>query len=202
VSDLVRNHLKKSYFIEFSNEKDWFSYYGDDQRSGSVLDALDYYEKTSNIYKAGKAYEYAKTRGLVGKEEIDVQAYVNLRVSERMLEDFLEFNLQLIEDGLTLVGRQYPTLIGPIDLLARDKSRRFMVIELKKGRAADKVFGQLQRYRGFIRKEVSPPKLEVRGAIVAREIDRKLKNAFNAQRSPLLQLFQFEFQGKVEQINY
>jgi hypothetical protein len=199
-ADLARTHSLKAYWVEYSHLKDWFSFYGDNQRTGSVLDALDYYEKTSNVVQAGQAYAVARQRGLI-KEPLEVQDYVSLRIKERMLEDFLELNLHLLEDGLSLVGRQYPTLIGPIDLLARDRSKRYMVIELKKGKAADKVFGQMQRYCGFIKKELSPPDRDVRGAIVAREIDRKLKYAFHATSSKLLQLFRFEFQGKVEEIS-
>jgi len=100
------------------------------------------------------------------------------------------------------VGRQYPTLIGPIDLLARDRQKRYMVIELKKGKASDRVFGQLQRYRGYIKKELVPKNRDVRGAIVAQEIDNKLKYAFRAESSKNLQLFRFQFQGRVEEIQY
>jgi hypothetical protein len=199
VQELALKQASRSYYTAFDNAKDWFSFYGDEKRTGSILDALDYYEKTTKIVEAGQAYSEAKRRGLVkGRETIN--EYVNLRIKEKMLEDFLELNLHLLEDGLTLVGRQYPTLVGPIDLLARDRSKRYMVIELKKGKASDRVFGQMNRYRGFIQEELSPRKREVRGAIVAQEIDNKLKYAFRGQRSRLLQLFRFEFQGKVDEV--
>jgi len=200
--DIARSHGRSSYFIDFSNQKDWFSYYGDDKRTGSVKDALEYYEKTSNVVQAGQAFVEARNRGLI-KDKVDFKNYVSLRIRERMLEDFLEYNLHRLEDGMELVKRQHPTLVGPIDLLARDKKKRYVVIELKKGRASDKVVGQLQRYRGYIKNELSKSGKDVRGMVVAREIDNKLKYAFRGADSPgLLQLFKFDFLADINEVHY
>ena len=50
-----------------------------------------------------------------------------------------------------LVGQQYPSDTGPLDILAISKDRKeFLVIELKKGRASDVVVGEIQRYMGFV----------------------------------------------------
>jgi RecB family endonuclease NucS len=67
-------------------------------------------------------------------------------VSEKAVEDYLENHLDVIGSKigrkLTLVGRQYSTTVGPIDLLTVDtKTGDYVVIELKKGRSADKVYG-------------------------------------------------------------
>jgi RecB family endonuclease NucS len=53
----------------------------------------------------------------------------------------------------------------------------YVVIELKKGRSADKVYGQCSRYMGWVRKNLAPKAASVRGVIVARKIDDKLKAA-------------------------
>lgn len=75
---------------------------------------------------------------------------------EKHLEDFLLENWQatdlaktynIYEEDGDIVGKQYPTDAGPIDILAvsKDKSE-LLVIELKKGRASDGVVGQILRY--------------------------------------------------------
>jgi RecB family endonuclease NucS len=104
-------------------------------------------------------------------------------VSEKAVEDYLENHLEVIGSKigakLKLVGRQYSTTVGPIDLLAIDtKTADYIVIELKKGRSADKVYGQCSRYM-------------VHGVIVARQIDAKLKAARDAHDTKV-HLIEFE----------
>lgn len=49
------------------------------------------------------------------------------------------------EDG-QLVGQQYPSDTGPIDILAISKDKKeLLVVELKRGRVSDVVVGQIQR---------------------------------------------------------
>ncbi len=107
---------------------------------------------------------------------------------EKELENFLVANWNSTELGQThdlykdeassQGGQQYPTSVGPIDLLAvkKDKSE-YLVIELKRGRASDVVIGQIQRYMGFIAKEVAEEGQKVRGLIIALEDDPKLQYA-------------------------
>jgi len=133
------------------------------------------------------------------RKPLDIAEYATLRFREKMLEDFLELNLNLLEKGLKLIQRQYPTLIGPIDILAIDSKKHYVVIELKKGKASDKVMGQLHRYIGYIEEEKSKGKY-VRGTIVSQGIDNKLKYAFKASKNPHLQLFKLQFTGKAEKI--
>lgn len=114
-----------------------------------------------------------------------VREFRHMIVSERMLEDYLEKHLEVIGEeigkDLRLIGRQYSTPVGSIDLLARDAGAGdWLVIELKKGRAADKVFGQCSRYMGWVRSNLGDGDEAVHGAIVAREIDDKLKAARDA----------------------
>jgi len=100
---------------------------------------------------------------------------------ERLLEDFLEANLEQIEKGLTLYqddkgipGRQYPTDIGTIDLLCIDKNKKFVVIEIKKEKGSDKTIGQITRYMGWVKQKLANNQ-EVRGIIVVHEVDERLE---------------------------
>ena len=53
--------------------------------------------------------------------------------SEGLLEGAIVKNPDLLEDGLTLIGRQTPTEGGPLDLLGVDKVGRLVLFELKRG---------------------------------------------------------------------
>ena len=70
-----------------------------------------------------------------------------------------------------------------------------MVIELKKGRAADKVFGQVCRYIGCIKENTAKKGEAVRGFIVGRQVDEKLKYATKAVPAGLVTLQVFDFKG-------
>jgi len=108
---------------------------------------------------------------------------------EKHLEDFLVKNWsQTIlskdydiysEDG-EIVGQQYPSDTGPIDILAVSKDgKELLVVELKKGRASDVVVGQVQRYMGYVKDELAEPGQTVRGVIIALEDDIKIQRALS-----------------------
>jgi RecB family endonuclease NucS len=124
--------------------------------------------------------------GQEGASKQEVRQFRDMMLSETKIEDYLETNLDYIGDAidsnLELVGRQYQTSVTRIDLLTRDKKTKdYVVIELKKGRSADKVYGQCSRYMGWVRKNLAEPEsVKVHGAIVAKEIDEKLKAARHA----------------------
>ena len=100
---------------------------------------------------------------------------------ERLVEDFLVSNLKHIEEGLELYqdekevpGRQYSTDIGTIDLLCRDKDKKFVVIEIKKEKGSDKTIGQITRYMGWVKQRLADNQ-DVRGIIIVHEVDEKLE---------------------------
>ena len=64
---------------------------------------------------------------------------------EAHLQELLAASPHAIEDGLTLVRREYPTAIGPIDLVCRDGSDTVVAIEVKRRGDIDGV-EQLARY--------------------------------------------------------
>jgi RecB family endonuclease NucS len=64
---------------------------------------------------------------------------------EAHLQELLAAAPDAIEEGLTLVRREYPTAIGPIDLLCRDREGGVVAIEVKRRGEIDGV-EQLGRY--------------------------------------------------------
>ncbi len=108
---------------------------------------------------------------------------------EKHLEDFLvknwnqtdlgkEFDIYQ-EDG-ELVGQQYPSDTGPIDILAISKDKKtLLVVELKKGRVSDTVVGQIQRYMGYVKDELAEPNQIVKGIIIGSEDDNKIRRALS-----------------------
>ena len=108
---------------------------------------------------------------------------------EKHLEDFLVQNWKQTELGKSydifeedgeMVGQQYQSDTGPIDILAISKDRQtLLVVELKKGRASDVVVGQIQRYMGYVKEELLESNQQVKGIIIALESDLKLKRALS-----------------------
>jgi restriction system protein len=108
---------------------------------------------------------------------------------EKHLEDFLVANWKstelsrtydIYEDEGEIVGQQYMTDTGPIDILAISKDRKeLLVIELKKGRVSDVVVGQIQRYMGYAKDELCEEGQTVKGLIIGLEDDNKLRRALS-----------------------
>ncbi|MCP4084292.1 MAG: endonuclease NucS [Actinomycetia bacterium] len=91
---------------------------------------------------------------------------------EAHLQELLASDPTSINDGLTLVRREFPTEIGPVDLLCRDTEGRAVAIEVKRRGEIDGV-EQLTRYLDFLNKD--PSLRPVRGMFVAQEIKPQAK---------------------------
>jgi len=86
---------------------------------------------------------------------------------EAHLQELLAADPTAILDGLRLVRREYPTDIGPVDLLCRDARGETVAIEVKRRGEIDGV-EQLTRYLEFLNRD--PLLHPVRGVFVAQEI--------------------------------
>jgi RecB family endonuclease NucS len=91
---------------------------------------------------------------------------------EAHLQVLLAASPHAIEDGLTLVRREYPTAIGPIDLVCRDSEGRLVAVEVKRRGDIDGV-EQLARYIERLRLDSSLG--EIRGLFVAQQIKPQAK---------------------------
>jgi len=111
----------------------------------------------------------------------------NVFALEKHLEDFLVRNWKqtilgknydIYTEAGVVIGQQYPTDTGPIDILAISKDGgELLVVELKKGRASDAVVGQIQRYMGYVQEELIEEGQEVKGIIIALEEDIRIRRA-------------------------
>ena len=124
---------------------------------------------------------------------------------EKHLEDFLVANWSSTELGKThdifeedgeLVGQQYPSDTGPIDILAVSKDKKeLLVVELKKGRASDSVVGQIQRYMGFVIDQIAEENQDVKGVIIALEDDLRIRRALKVTRG--IEFYRYEVSFKL-----
>ena len=122
---------------------------------------------------------------------------------EYQLRDFLAQNLNVIPvqeqriqvyvDPAGRDGVEYQTAVGPIDILGVDSAGGFVVFELKRARTPDRAIGQLTRYMGWVKHTIGRER-EVRGVIVAKLIDDKLRYAVSVVPKVSLLEYSVEFQ--------
>ena len=122
---------------------------------------------------------------------------------EKHLEDFLVKNWKqtelgkdydIYEEDGELVGQQYPSDTGPIDILAISKDKKtILVVELKKGRVSDNVVGQIQRYMGYVLEELAEENQKVKGIIIALEDDLRIKRALSVTNNIEFYRYQINF---------
>jgi RecB family endonuclease NucS len=86
---------------------------------------------------------------------------------ERDLQLLLADRPEAIEEGLRLVKREWPTDVGPVDLMCRDAGDGWVAVEIKRIGTIDAV-EQLTRYLDCIR--VDPARAACRGVLVAQTI--------------------------------
>ena len=122
---------------------------------------------------------------------------------EEQLEEFLMENwkstalgknYEIYEEDGELVGQQYSTDVGEIDILATSKDKKtILVIELKRGRASDVVIGQCLRYMGYVHSELAENHQNVRGMIISHEDDIKLRRAISMTPSIDFYTYKIDF---------
>ena len=86
---------------------------------------------------------------------------------EAHLQALLADQIETLGDGWRLVRREYPTAIGPVDILARDAGGATVAVEIKRRGEIDGV-EQLTRYLELLNRD--PLLTPVRGVFAAQEI--------------------------------
>src|SRR5246500_3588763 len=93
-------------------------------------------------------------------EEVLSDTAVDLGVDPGLVKDGVEAHLQvllaeqlhLLGDGWRLIRREYPTPIGPVDIMCRDDSGAHVAIEMKRHAGIDAV-EQLTRYLELLNRD-------------------------------------------------
>ena len=99
----------------------------------------------------------------------------DLGVDPGLVKDGVEAHLQAllaehpgsIVPGLSLIRREHPTPVGPVDLLCRDADDAYVIVEIKRRGEIDGV-EQLTRYLELLKRD--PLLSPVRGIFAAQEI--------------------------------
>lgn len=91
---------------------------------------------------------------------------------EAHLQELLAAHPETLGRGWTLVRREYPTAIGPVDLLCRDQSGGYVAVEVKRRGEIDGV-EQLTRYLELLNRD--PLLGQVKGLFAAQQIKPQAK---------------------------
>ena len=86
---------------------------------------------------------------------------------EAHLQELLAEQLHILGDGYRLIRREYPTPIGPVDIMCRDSGGEHVAVEMKRHAGIDAV-EQLTRYLDLLNRD--PLLSPVRGVLAAQTI--------------------------------
>jgi RecB family endonuclease NucS len=89
---------------------------------------------------------------------------------EKQLQELLSERCHVVRPGLRLVRREYPTDIGPVDLLCRDDQGAYVAVEIKRRGEIDGL-EQLARYLERLR----PALGSVRGVLAAQAFTQQAR---------------------------
>jgi len=137
---------------------------------------------------------------------LDIESAIENRaefVLEKYLEDFIVSNFATIFQGKLVlyrdpeegvIGQQYTTDIGRIDIVAQEPSTNsFVVIELKKGRESDTVIGQTLRYMGWVSENLCRNDQAVKGIIICKDSDLRLSYALKMVSNITVKYYRVDF---------
>ncbi len=79
-------------------------------------------------------------------------------------------------------GIRRRTKAGEIDILCTDRKGDFVVIELKRHKAPDRVVSQIDRYIAWVKQNLAKPGQRVRGLIIAQSLGSQLFYTLSRRR--------------------
>lgn len=150
---------------------------------GGAYKPLNWMNAPNRLIEDGAEWRVVSPKGetlIITIHEIFSDTNWDLGVDPGLIKDGVEAHIQellandptSIANGYKLVRREYPTDIGPVDLLCRDAENGVVAIEVKRRGEIDGV-EQLSRYLEFLNQD---PRLRpVKGVFVAQEIKPQAK---------------------------
>lgn len=105
---------------------------------------------------------YIEKLTLDARAPAELQTVLAKLGSESQFSELLSNDLELISDGLILLGREWRTEVGMVDILALDPDGRAVAIETKRRRATIGDAYQLRRYLNELPRDRSLTKLGVK----------------------------------------
>lgn len=145
---------------------------------GGAYKPLNWMNAPNQLTEDGDRWIVANSKGerlIIEFGEIHFETAIELGDDPGLRKDAVEAELQrllaervdVLGDGLELIRREYPTPVGPVDLLCRDAAGGTVAVEIKRRGEIDGV-EQLTRYLEFLNRDsrLAP----VRGMFVAQEV--------------------------------
>jgi restriction system protein len=148
---------------------------------GTVIDISKYGSEIETLISGAKPPVIVSTDESIEDPTVfALEKHLESFLVENWKQTELDKNYDIFEEDGELVGQQYPSDTGPIDILAVSKDKKILlVVELKKGRVSDSVVGQIQRYMGYVKDELAEANQEVKGVIIALEDDLRIRRALS-----------------------
>ena len=150
---------------------------------GGAYKPLNWMNSPNTLTEDGDTWTVVNPKGeklIIEFGEVHFETSRELGDDPGLVKDGVELELQrllaetpdVVEEGLALIRREYPTPIGPVDLLCRDVGGMVVAVEIKRRGEIDGV-EQLTRYLEFLNRDtrLAP----VRGIFVAQEIKPQAK---------------------------
>ncbi|MDE0653259.1 MAG: endonuclease NucS [bacterium] len=145
---------------------------------GSAYKPLNWMNPPNTLNEEPESWTVTNPRGeklVINITEVVSDVTHDLGIDPGLRKDGVEAHLQellaadpsVLEEGYRLVRREYPTAVGPVDLLCRDAAGAAIAVEVKR-RGETAGVEQLSRYLEFL--NADPALSPVQGMLVAEEI--------------------------------
>ena len=184
----VKEIIPALKFIE--NKESWGAYFQGGVRQLSEDD----YSTIINYRKTDQPGHSITEDEIISESQFALEAH---------LEEFMDKNWAHIHFDSKLAkyeideqsGRQFPAGPWSIDFLCIDKKTGdLVVIELKRGKTSDAAVGQVLRYIGWVSENLAKPEQNVRGIIIAQDVDDALRYAVKGLPNVSVMTYRVDFQ--------
>jgi RecB family endonuclease NucS len=170
---------------------------------GGAYKPLNWMNAPNTLIEADDRWVVSNAKGeqlVITLEEVLSDSAHDLGVDPGLQKDGVEAHLQellaasphAIADGMVLVRREYPTDIGPVDLLCRDRDGAAVAVEVKRRGDIDGV-EQLARY--IERLERDSNLKPVRGVFVAQVVKPQARRLAEARGFRVVEVDYDELRG-------